>query len=199
MTETEALALIEKAGLAAGSASGPEALVRSVMALCHGSFGDRKAHLGPSNLEPGQTQFFVAGAFFITPDGRYQMLVGNTGFPPEQERLTIPIDGGHPGWVVANRKPLLLEDTSGNQKFRQYLKTARMGSAVYAPLLWDGDILGLVIVAAQAKTTMGPSDMAALTAISHLVAAGWVAKGGHQWLVSLYPTLDLSRYITTGS
>ncbi|MEJ0067975.1 MAG: hypothetical protein WDO24_03715 [Pseudomonadota bacterium] len=77
-------------------------------------------------MKPGERQFFIAGAFFVTPDKRYHMLVGNVDFPPEQERLMVPIDGGHPGWVYANRSKLILKNTDEHGAFRQYLKTSRM-------------------------------------------------------------------------
>jgi hypothetical protein len=53
------------------------------------------------------------------------MLVGNQGFPPEQRRLMIPIDGGDPGRVIASARPLLLRDTRGHAGFRQYLNVRR--------------------------------------------------------------------------
>ncbi len=79
------------------------------MRVLFNALGDREAHLRDGALEPGQVQFFVAGAFFVTPDGLHQMLVGNIGFPADQRRLLIPIDGGHPGRVIATGETLLLE------------------------------------------------------------------------------------------
>ena len=110
------------------------------------------------------------------------MLVGNIGFPPEQRRLLIPVDGGHPGRVIASAQPLLLIDTRRHQVFRQYLKTARMGSAVYAPLLWDGVAQGVLIAAAQAGGTMGPDDLAALVALAGVVRDRWLDLQGPAWL-----------------
>ena len=93
---------------AAMAAATPEQVVQAAMAVLWAQLGDRQAHLAAGALGPGQQQFFVAGAFFVTPGRRQQMLVGNTGFPPDQTRLCIPIDGGHPGQVIASAAPLLL-------------------------------------------------------------------------------------------
>jgi hypothetical protein len=176
----------EAAIAAATAATTPEAVVQDAMAALFPHLGDRQAHLRPGALLEGQRQFFVCGGFFATPDGRHQMLVGNTGFPPDQRRLLIPIDGGHPGVVLATARPLLLENTREHPAFQQYLRTARMGSAVYAPLVWDGAARGLVIMAAQAAGTMGPADLAALVAAAPAVRDGWLRTGGPDWLAAEY-------------
>ena len=175
---------LEAAIAAARAAETPEAVVRDAMALLIPALGDREAHLKPGALEAGQRQFFVGGAFFATPDRKMLMLVGNSGFPPEQRRLLIPIDGGHPGRVMESAAPLLLVDTRQHQVFRQYLRTARMGSAVYAPLVWDGAAQGLLIAAAQAGGTMGQGDLDALVALSLVVRDRWLELAGPDWLAA---------------
>lgn len=180
------LDLVAQAGWAATGAGNPEAVVHAAMGVLFQRLGDREAHLREGALEEGQVQFFVAGAFFVTPDGLHQMLVGNHGFPADQRRLLIPIDGGHPGRVIASGQTLLLEDTRTHPAFRQYLRTARMGSAIYAPLIWDGAPRGLVIMAAQAGGTMGPGDLAVLAAVAPVVTANWLRTGGPEWFAAQY-------------
>ena len=186
---TDALDLVTRAGWAATQATTPETAVNHAMRLLWERLGDRSAHLQPGALDPGQAQFFVGGAFFVTPDLRHQMLTGNIGFPPEQRRLLIPIDGGHPGQVIATGAPLLLEDTRKHPAFKQYLTSARMSSAIYAPLIWDGAARGLIILAAQAGGTMGPQDLAILCAIAPAITANWLRLGGPDWLAVEYSGL----------
>jgi hypothetical protein len=181
------LALVDAAGEAALNAPGPEAAIRAIASRCYEALGDRTAHEREGALKPGERQYFVAGGFFITPDGAWHMLVGNVNFPPEQERLMIPIDGGHPGWVVRNRSKLLLRNTDEHGAFRQYLKTSRMGSTIFAPLFWQGEILGQIVMAAQARYTMREEDLAVLVACSRAAAAAWIAHGGPAWLAANYP------------
>lgn len=171
---------------AALAATTPEGLIAAPMAILHGRSGDPTAHLKPGALGPGQVQFFVAGAFLVTPDGENLMLTGNSGFPPEQRRLCVPVDGGDPGRVIASGQPLLLEDTRRHSGFRQYLKTARMGSAAYAPLLRDGNCFGLIIVAALAGGTLGPADLAVLVALAPVIARRWDELDGPAWLAAEY-------------
>ncbi|MEM8590677.1 MAG: GAF domain-containing protein [Pseudomonadota bacterium] len=182
-----ALALVDEAGAAALAADGPESALRAIVQRCYDTLGDRDAHLRPDALKPGETQYFVAGAFMISPDGAYHMLVGNVNFPPDQERLMIPIAEGNPGWVVHNRSKLILANTDEHGDFRQYLKTSRMGSSIYAPLFWRGEIIGQLAVAAQARWTMRQADLDVLVACAHIASACWVAHGGPEWLNAIYP------------
>jgi hypothetical protein len=182
-----ALAALDTAGAAAAEADGPEAAIRALASAYHALLGDREAHLRPDALKPGERQYFVAGGFFVTPDTRYHMLVGSVNFPPEQERLCVPIDGGHPGWVYENRSTLILKNTDEHGAFRQYLKTSRMGSTIFAPMIWRGHFHGQMIMAAQARHTMRDEDLAVLVAFARIATGQWIAHGGPAWLAATYP------------
>lgn len=181
------LRMIEQAGQACLDAAGPEEAMRVLARACFDTLGDREAHLRPGALKPGEHQFFVAGAFIVTPDTQYHMLVGNLGFPPEQERLLVPIDGGHPGQVYATREKLLLKNTDDHVAFKQYLKSARMGSTIFAPMIVRGHFHGQLIMAAQARHTMREADLEVIVALSRVAAGAWLAHGGPQWLAQNYP------------
>lgn len=181
------LAMLEAAGQAALDVQGPEQALGVIAQACFDTLGDREAHLRPGALLPGERQFFVAGVFLITPDARYHMLVGNVGFPPEQERLMVPIDGGHPGQVYAGKAKLILKNTDDHVSFRQYLKSSRMGSTIFAPMIFQGKFMGQLIMAAQARNTMRDEDLALLVAISKISTGAWIAHGGPSWLEGVYP------------
>ncbi|MDF2463641.1 MAG: hypothetical protein K0Q43_1876 [Ramlibacter sp.] len=181
------LAMMEQAGQSALDAEGPEQAMRVLAQACFDTLGDRSAHLKPGALLAGERQFFVAGAFIVTPGQRYHMLVGNVGFPKEQERLLVPIDGGHPGKVYATRSKLLLKNTDDHQTFKQYLKTARMGSTIFAPMIFKERFHGQLIMAAQARHTMRDTDLATIVAMSRIAAGAWIAHGGPAWLAQAYP------------
>lgn len=187
LSESALLAMIDGAGQAALDASGPEEAIRLIARACFDTLGDRQAHERPGGLLSGERQFFVAGAFFVSPDRQYHMLVGSTGFPAEQERLCVPIDGGHPGWVYANRSKLILKNTDDHGLFRQYLKSSRMGSTLFAPLIWKHEFLGQLIMAAQARHTMRDADLEAIVAFSKVATAAWVAHAGPRWLEEQWP------------
>jgi hypothetical protein len=179
-----ALAMLDAAGAAALAAQGPEDAMRALTEACRATLGDREAARRPGALKEGERDYAVSGCFLVTPDARWHMLVGSVGFPPDQRRLMIPIEAGHPGRVLREGRPLLLANTDEDQGFRQYLKTSRMGSSAYAPMLWRGAFLGQIVVAAQARWTYGAEDLAALVALSRLAASCWVAQGGPAWLAA---------------
>ena len=171
--------MMEEVGQAALNAEDPEQAIRILAQACFETLGEREtAHLLPGALLPGERQYFIAGAFLVTPDRAHHMLVGNVGFPAEQERLLVPIDGGHPGHVHSTQTKLILKNTDEHGSFRQYLKTSRMGSTIFAPMIWKGEFLGQLIMAAQARNTMRDSDLEILVAMSRIATGAWVAHGG---------------------
>ena len=171
----EALGRATHAGLAA---SGPEEALRHITALGPLLLGDREAELRPGALKPGERQFTVSGAFLVTPDRRHNVLLAEHGFPPEQHRLRIDIALAHPGWVVEHRRPLLLANTDLDPDFKQILKTARMGSAVYAPMTWKGTLIGQLVLASQARATYAEPDLHALVTFAGVATALWQAHDG---------------------
>lgn len=189
MSRYDHAALVAEAQAGAEAASDPETAINAVTRVFYANLGDRRAHERPDALAPGQSQFFVGGAFMVTPDRAKLMLVGNIGFPVDQKRLLVPIDGGNPGQVIATGAPLLLEDTTTRQDFRQYLSTSRMSSAIYAPLDASGRTIGLIIMAAQARWTFGQADLNALVALAPVATAAWLRLQGADWLAGEYAGL----------
>lgn len=186
-TASDPLAFVESAGQAALDAADAEASIRVLAQACLDQLGDREAHLRPGCLRAGERHYSIAGAFMVTPDRQHHMLVGSIGFPPEQERLMVPIDGGHPGHVHATRTKLILKNTDDHGAFRQYLKSSRMGSALFAPMIWQGRFHGQLIMAAQARNTMRDEDLAGIVALSKVATACWIAHGGPAWLDRVFP------------
>jgi len=174
----DALRAFARAGAAASDAAGPEEALWAITRTLPALLGDREAHLKPGNLKEGETQQFACCAFVVTPDRKSQLLVAPVNFLPEQRHTLIGIDLGHPGHVVKTKQPLLLKNTDEHRSFVKILQTFRAGSAVFAPLLWKVDAIGVIVCAAQARYTMTEADLEAHVAFSHLAAAQWVAHGG---------------------
>jgi hypothetical protein len=181
----DAVRVLGDAVRAASAASGPEDALAALTNVLPPLLGDRAAHLRPGGLKPGERQFSVSGVFLLTPDARESLLVAETGFPPEQHRLRIPADLAHPGWVVKHRRSLLLRNTDRDAEFKQILKTARMGSAMYAPMLWRGELVGQLVLASQARETYAEADLEILVAFAEAATALWIAHDGPAWLRTL--------------
>ena len=181
----QALERLGEVGLTACQAAHVDVALQHVTRATFDLLGDREAHLRPGALKAGEQQFFVSGIFLVTPEADSHLLIAEYGFPPEQHRLRIPIDTGHPGWVYQHRQALILANTDDHADFKQILKTSRMGSAIYAPMFWRGELVGQVITAAQARHTFEPADLEVLVAFAHLASALYAAHDGAGFLSSL--------------
>src|SRR5256712_10319948 len=144
----EVLARLAEATQAANDAPDVESALRYLTAATREVVGDKEAHLRRGGLRAGERQFVVSGIFLITVDRHHNLLVAEHGFPPEQRRLRIPLDFGPPGWVVQHQRPRIIANTDEAPDFRQILKTSHMGSTLYGPMLWRGQMLGQVLTVA---------------------------------------------------
>ena len=176
------LGALAAATRAANAAADPEAALTAITRTLPDLLGDRTAHLRPGALKPGERQFTVCGVFLLAPGGKDNVLVAEVGFPPEQHRLRIDATLGHPGWMVQHQRPLLLANTDEHASFTQILKTARMGSAMFAPMHWRGTFDGQLVLASQARNTYAEPDLAVLVAFAEVAASAWRAHGGPAWL-----------------
>ncbi|HZD53977.1 MAG TPA: GAF domain-containing protein [Woeseiaceae bacterium] len=184
-----AFARMAEAGERACNAPDAEASLSGITEVLFEILGDRNAHERPGALKEGERQFFVSGIFLVLPNESGHLLVAENGFPPEQHRLRIPIVIAHPGWVYRNRVPLILANTDEHAGFAQILKTARMGSALYGPMLWQGQMVGQLVMAAQARNTFSEIDLEVLVAYTQLATAAFVASEGVGWLQDLASSL----------
>lgn len=173
--------LLTQAAQAATLATDAEAALRAVTAIAFEQVGDRSAPLAPGALLDGEKQFFVCGVFLHSASSAQSVLVAEHGFPPEQHRLSIADDLGHPGWVVKNRRPLVLENTDRHAEFKQILKTSRMGSAMYAPMFVGGEFVGQLILAAQGRNTFCRNDLDLLVALASVAAIAFRGADGPRW------------------
>ena len=135
-----------------------ETILKAFSTAAMKTLGDLSATKIPGNLKANEYQFSVAGFFLHIPERKESCLVAEQGFPVEQHRLCIPDDVGHPGWVVKHKKPLLLSNTDEYSDFKQILKSARMGSAMYSPMFSSGTFIGQFITASQARQTYRIQD-----------------------------------------
>jgi len=170
-----------------------ESALSALTRLAYDGVGDHDAGTIPGRLKPGERDYRVSGVFLITPDRKYNMLVANQGFPPEQRRLCIPVEWNHPGEVVRTEAPILLENTDDHAQFRQFLKTSRMGSSLYHPIVGPYGMVGQIVVAAQARQTYNADDVSRMRLIAEAAALVWENCGGTEWLASDYPPPDAWR------
>lgn len=170
-----------------------EDALRPLTQLAKTMLGDRAAAQCPGALKDGERDYHVAGVFVVTPDHAYNMLVAADGFPPEQRRLSIPIEWSHPGQVVATRHAILLRNIDDHPDFQQFLRTSRMGSSIYAPIFVGETLVAQFVAAAQARNTYDATDLDALRVLAATAAVIWRTTDGAAWLRRDYPAPDMWR------
>ena len=184
MNNTLAFARVAAEGAAA---HGPEealwAITRTVPAL----LGNPAAALRPNAFreDPAPSIGAAATVFLRMPDGRHHLITAPVNFAPSQHHELVAIELGHPGHVAKTRQPMLLHDTALHASFVKILQSFRAGSSMFAPLLWQGDYLGVLICANAARGTYAEADLAALQGFAGLGAALFMAHGGPAWLAAM--------------
>ncbi len=144
--------------------------------------GDKSAHLKPGGLRDGETQYSVSAAVMISKEKKLNIFFAQQNFPDHQYRLKIPLDHGHPGIVVKNEQPLLLSNTDEHQDFKQILDTSRMGSSIYYPFFWKGQMLGQLICGSQARNTYRNLDLELIKPFAKIASLLWVSHNGSDTL-----------------
>lgn len=167
------------------AAPGPEGALRVVTDCVANLLGDKTAHLKPGGLKKGEVQYTVAAVVVISPDRAHNVFIGQSGFPPEQYHLTIDIEHGHPGRVVREKKPLLLANTDDHADFQQILKTSRMGSSLYVPMFWQGEMFGQLISGSQARYSYREIDLELMCRFADIAALLWHAHDGPAQLATI--------------
>jgi GAF domain-containing protein len=163
---------------AVNAAGDAEAALALIGHAAIAALGDKAAGSRPGALKPGETERTIFGFLLVKPKRDGLMLFAEHGWPAEQHRASIAIDNGRPGWVVAHGKAAALPNTDEDAIFTQILSSARMGSTIYAPLIWRGETIGLITLASQARYTYSAAEIPALEALAGIAALAWVAHGG---------------------
>ena len=183
----EVVAALARIASEAGAAEGPEAALWCVTRAVPALLGDPAAASRPDAFRevPPPAVGAAAAAFLRTRDGLRHLVAAPVNFAPEQHHELVDIALGHPAEVARTRRPLLLRDTALHSGFVKILQSFRAGSSMFAPLLWRGDYLGVLICANAARRTYGERDLIAHQAFAGLAAACFVAQGGPAWLAAL--------------
>ena len=165
--------------------SDPEAAVRHFTRVARSILGDLDAGAKPGAIKPGERDFKVSGIFFAAPARDHLILLADYDFPTEQRFLRISIRDSRPGHTVRHGAPVVVPNTDLDSSFRQILKTARMGSAVYAPMMWEGQAIGMFNVAAQARNTYDITDLQVAMLFANQATATWIALGGPAYIAGI--------------
>jgi len=178
MTHRLTVEILGETAATVAAAADAEAALSAIGHAGLSRIGDPDAASRPGALKPGEVARMIFGFFLVLPGRERMMLFAEHGWPAEQHRLVASTDNGRPGWTVQNGRPCVCPNTDEDALFTQILKTARMGSTIYAPLVWKGETLGLINFASQARHTYDEADLPVVEALGHMAAAAWMAHDG---------------------
>ena len=172
------------------AAAGPEDALWAITRTVPAVLGNPAAALRPNAFRenPPPAVGAAAAVFLRMADGQHHLIAAPVNFAPEQHHELVAIELGHPGHVARTQQPMLLHDTALHVTFVKILQTFRAGSSMFAPLLWRGDYLGVLICAHAARGSFSEVDLTALQAFAGLGAALFMAQGGPAWLEGLDTT-----------
>lgn len=187
MEETDLLLALKRIAEDAAQSDGPEEALWAISRAAPAMLGDPDAALRPNAFRevPPPVVGSACTFFMRMPDGAHHLITAPVNFPKAQYHELVRITLGHPGEVAHTRRPLLLRDTALHPTFVKILQSFRAGSSMFAPLLWRGDYLGVLICANAARGSFGERDLLALQAFAGLASALWIAQGGPAWLAAL--------------
>jgi GAF domain-containing protein len=180
---------LQQAAEASRGETDAEAAVGHITRMARDVLGDPDSAKRPGALKPGERDVKVSGIFFAAPKRDHLLLFADHGFPAEQRHLRISIADSRPGHTVRTGEPVVLPNTDNDTMFRQILKSARMGSALYAPVVWQAQVLGMFNIAAQARNTYDATDLNIALLFANLAAATWVALDGPDYLAGVVSAL----------
>jgi GAF domain-containing protein len=137
----------------------------------------------------GAGEFRCSGVFVVAPSRDHLILLAENGYPSDQHRARISVNDSNPGLVVRTGKPKIVPNTDEDANFRQILSTVRVGSSCYLPVHWQGQVLGMFNVAAEARYALGDIDVRMGLLFANLAAATWIALDGPRFLESVVASL----------
>lgn len=163
----------------------PERAVAFFTAAARASLGDDARLARPGALKDGETHFSSAGVFFVAPCRTHMILCAEQGFGPEQRHARIAINDSRPGHTVASARPALVPDTDIDPIFRQIQANGRAGCSSYAPVIWNGEVIGMFFAACKARRMYDDRDNRAHDLFAAAVAPTWIARGGMERIAQL--------------
>lgn len=180
-----ALLALQRIVTEASFADGPEEALWVVTRTLPSLLGTRPPQANVGTGDDGARPRGAATAFMLTPDERFHLITAPVNFLPEQYHEKVAIELGHPAHVARTRHPLLLRNTTHHESFVKILQTFRAGSAMFAPMTWGQNYLGVLICACSVPETFTEQDLAAHQAFAAAAAALWMAHDGPAWLRSI--------------
>jgi GAF domain-containing protein len=172
---------LQEAAEASQAESDPERALGHITRVAQAALGDlERAREGA---------FRCSGVFLLAPSGDHLILLAEHGYPADQHRARISIMDSNPGLVVRTGRAKIVPNTEEDPNFRQILRTTRVGSSCYLPVIWQRQVLGMFNVAAEARYALSEIDRDTGLLFANLAAATWMALEGPRFLEQISNSL----------
>jgi diguanylate cyclase (GGDEF)-like protein len=106
--------------------------------------------------------------FLLGRGGEFEML-HRTG-PYQQEKKSFNVKGTLLDMVVKNREPVYISDVRHNRLPLMPLKTQNTGSVFVLPLVYERDVLGMVVLLFEKTNTLGTHEIELLAVLGNQAA-----------------------------
>jgi GAF domain-containing protein/HAMP domain-containing protein len=105
----------------------------------------------------------------LSKDRKMLEMSAFAGYSEEARNIRIPVSSGITGWVVQNRQPLRVGDVSADPRYIQVSPEVRSELAV--PLIYRGEVLGVLNVESDRPNAYSESDEEMLSTLAGSLAA----------------------------
>jgi PAS domain S-box-containing protein len=111
-----------------------------------------------------------AAAIFIAAEGALTLAAASGAPPEERNSDPIPFGKGFPGKVASERQPVLVQDPAPSELPYPALRSLGIDSLIGMPLLAEGEVTGVLVVAASAPRHFTSDDVNLLRLAADRVA-----------------------------
>lgn len=139
--------------------------------------GDRAAEFAARLSGGGPARRWAAFLMLEPATGRLLPVAG-FGFPDAAIWAPLADRTGFLGRLTAGKAPRLLADTAEAPDFEPLPADAAVGSAMFAPLSWNGAMIGTLYCSSSVPGTFGTDDLPVLGGFADLAALVWIARDG---------------------
>lgn len=109
--------------------------------------------------------FYCAGIFLYSQEKSELYAAAFQGITEDAMKLQLKADFGIPGIVVDTNRPVWIADVERDPRFKHFLETVHIGSALYVPISTESEVYGIFFLGSLQKNSYGQKQMNILSPI----------------------------------
>lgn len=108
--------------------------------------------------------------FFYDSDKSELYMAAHEGLYENEMQMNLRADIGIPYIVAQTIRPLVIEDTAYDPRFKTIERTAKVNSAIYLPITHEKEVFGVICLWSMEKNSYGEEDIQLLTTVTREAA-----------------------------